>query len=191
MQEESVTVDGISYPLPQPFFVVATQNPPSFAGSFLLPEGEIDRFGISFSIGYPSSQDEKEILQRFQEENPMENVEPVMNSEEVKAVRKVVRKVFVSEEVKDFIIDIVDKTRTNKAIQLGASPRASQHLQRAAQGRALIEGREFVIPEDIIAMAAPVLAHRLILSAEAKAAYMIAQSVIEEILKGCKVPIGL
>lgn len=191
LQEESVTIDGETYSLPQPFFVVATQNPSSFTGSFQLPEGELDRFGISFSIGYPSAEDEKEILQRFREENPLEILEPVIGPEEVQTVRTSVRGIFLADEVQEFIIEIVEKTRTHNAVQLGASPRASQHLQRAAQGRALVEGREFVIPEDVIAIAAPVLAHRLILNAEAKMANLNAPEVVGEILKECNVPIGI
>ena len=191
MQEHSVTVDGTTYSLPRPFFVVATQNPSTFTGSFHLPEGEIDRFGVSFSIGYPHESDEKEILTRFQDENPLEEIEPVVAPEDVVEMRDAVRQIFVSEKVKDFLIEIVKKTRDSSHLLLGASPRASQHLQRAAQGRALIEGRSFVVPEDIMELSTPVLAHRLLLSAEAKMANRNTASVVEEMREGVQVPVGI
>ena len=191
MQEQSVTVDSVTYPLPRPFFVVATQNPSTFTGSFHLPEGEIDRFGVSFSIGYPHEVDEKEILTRFQEDNPLDDIGQVVARDDVMEMRGAVRKIFVAEAIKEFIIQIVKKTRSSKHLLLGASPRASQHLQRASQGRALMSGRSFVVPEDVIDLAVPVLAHRLMLSAEAKMANRSTTSVVEEILENVNVPVGI
>jgi len=191
MQEGAVTIDGVTYHLPDPFFVVATQNPATFTGSFHLPEGEIDRFGVSFSIGYPDEADENLILSRFQESNPMLDVEAVVTSEEVAQTRKAVQKVHVSDKVRSFIIDIVRKTRAHDLIELGASPRSSQHLQRAAQGRAIMEGRTFVIPEDVIDLAPSVLAHRLIMSAESKMSGTTSTEVVERLVASCEVPVGI
>lgn len=191
MQEESVTIDGTTYPLPKPFFVIATQNPSSFTGSFHLPEGEIDRFGVSFSIGYPSDEDEMEILSRFQDDNPFAEIGPVVTPQEVGQIRAAVRRVFIDPKVKEFLIEIVKKTRNNKFLHLGASPRASQHLQRAAQGNAMMNGRTFVVPEDVVELAAPVLAHRVLLSAESKMANKAPHSIIEEIVRDCRMPVGI
>ena len=191
MQEESVTVDGITYKLPEPFFVVATQNPSSFTGSFHLPEGEIDRFGISFSIGYPVQEDESEILRRFQTDDPIAGVTPNASQDEISRIRGLVRKVYVSEAIREYIILITRSTRESKALYLGASPRSSQHLQRASQGRAILEGRSFVIPEDVITLAVPVLAHRVILSAEAKMKGITAEEVVGGIVEERPVPVGV
>ncbi len=191
MQEESVSVDGITYPLPKPFFIIATQNPSSFTGSFILPEGEIDRFGISFSIGYPEESDEMMILSRFQEENPIEEIEPVVTVDEVIEIRKTVPKIKVSDAVRRFIIDITKRTRSNRLVELGASPRASRHLQCASQGRALMLGRSFVIPEDVMELAAPVLAHRIIQAAESKMANTTAEQIIANIIEECEIPVGI
>jgi len=191
MQEESVTVDGVTHMLPDPFFVVAPQNPSTFTGSFHLPEGEIDRFGISFSIGFPTEADEREILRRFQDDDPIARITPSASPEEIRHIRAQVRKVYVSDEIRDYVISITNGTRKNEALYLGASPRSSQHLQRAAQGRAIFEGRDFVIPEDVMALAVPVLAHRLILSADAKMRGTSLEDVVKEIVGVAPVPAGI
>ncbi|MBT3274553.1 MAG: MoxR family ATPase [Spirochaetales bacterium] len=191
MQEGSVTVDGVTHQLPDPFFVAATQNPSTFIGSFHLPEGEIDRFGISFSIGYPSEEDEQEILKRFQDDDPISKIEPAAALDEIKNIRALVRKVHVSDVVRDFIISIVQKTRVSKALHLGGSPRSAQHLQRAAQGRAVLGKRNYVIPEDVIEMAVPVLAHRVILSAESKMQGKTGKDVIKKLVEQSPVPVGI
>lgn len=191
MQEESVTIDGITHQLPDPFFVVATQNPSTFTGSFHLPEGEIDRFGISFSIGYPAEEDEREILRRFQDDDPISHIRQAATPAEIKDIRSLVRKVYVDNEIRDFIIGIVKKTRENKAFHLGASPRSSQHLQRASQGRAILEGRSYVIPEDVMELAVPVLAHRVILSAESKMQGRKSADVLTKLVEQTPVPVGI
>lgn len=191
MQEESVTVDGRTYRLPEPFFVVATQNPSDFIGTFHLPESELDRFGISFSIGYPHIDDEREILSRFQTESPLTGLESVTGPGEILQIRKLVRLIFVSDKVKGFIIEIANRTRSNQYVRLGASPRASRHLQLAAQARAFLEGREFVIPEDIVEVTVPVLVHRIILSSQARMEGRTPGDIIEKILRECKIPTGL
>jgi MoxR-like ATPase len=191
MQDQSVSVDGRTYRLPEPFFVVATQNPSDFIGAFHLPEGELDRFGMALSIGYPMMSEEKTILGRFQADQPLAHVSPLLSPTEVAAMRAEVRKVQVADALRDFIIQISNKTRGNRFIRLGASPRASLHLQIAAQGFAFIDGRPFVIPEDVMAVAVPVLSHRIILSAEARMENKNAAAIIAQVLKECEIPTGI
>jgi MoxR-like ATPase len=191
MQEGSVTVDGRTHKLPQPFFVIATQNPTSFLGAFPLPEGELDRFGISFSLDYPNGEDEMEILSRFQDKDPLQELRPVSTPETVLEIRESIRRIHVSEAVKRFIADIASETRSSSRLKLGMSPRASQHLMLAAQGEALFQARDFVIPEDVSGLATAVLAHRLILSGEARMEGIDAREVISRTLGKVKIPTGL
>ncbi len=150
MAEGAVSVDGRTYTLPAPFFVMATQNPSSFAGTFLLPESQCDRFGLSLSIGYPSFSEESVILRRFREENPLAELQPITGPETLSEVRKAVRKVIVSDKVEQFILSIVHETRNNASIKLGVSPRGTQQLFLAAQTWAALQERDFVIPEDVL-----------------------------------------
>jgi MoxR-like ATPase len=191
MQEGSVTVDGTTHKLPQPFFVIATQNPATFLGAFPLPEGELDRFGISFSLGYPDGEDEMEILSRFQEQDPLLELRAVTEPESILEIRQSIRRVHLSAAVKRFITDIASETRTNSHLKLGMSPRASQHLMLAAQGEAFFKGRDFVIPEDVLELAPAVLAHRLILSAEARMENMHPRQIVSRLLGKVKIPTGL
>jgi MoxR-like ATPase len=191
MQDQSVSVDGRTYRLPDPFFVVATQNPSDFIGAFHLPEGELDRFGMALAIGYPMASEEKIILGRFQADEPLARITPILGPADVAEIRSQVRKVTITEALKDFIIQVANKTRGNRFIRLGASPRASLHLQIAAQGYAYIDGRAFVIPEDVMTVAMPVLAHRIILSAEARMENKSAASIVAQILKECEIPTGV
>lgn len=191
MEEDAVTVDGTTHGLPEPFFVVATQNPVYMIGAFPLPEAQLDRFGISFSLGYPSPEDEKEILSRFQLESPLLTVEPACTPPEIVGLRRQVREIHVDEKIRDFIIRLAGESRRNPLVKLGLSPRASQHLLLASQTRALLEGRGFAIPEDVLEMAHPVLAHRLILSAEAKMENRTRSQVIDQIKAKAPVPAGI
>ena len=191
MEEGSVTVDSHTYNLPQPFFVIATQNPVTFVGAFPLPEAQVDRFGISFSIGYPSEQNEIEILSRFQEDNPLLNLEPVCDPQEIMDVRRSVRQIHVKDEIKQFIIHLSGETRRSSHVKLGLSPRASQHLLLASQTHALIEQRDYVIPEDVLAVSQSVLAHRLLLSAEARMESKTSGQIIESIKTNIPIPTGL
>lgn len=190
MQEQSVTVDGRTYQLPDPFVVVATQNPSSFAGAFQLPEGELDRFGIAFSIGYPGELDEREILRRFQVTNPLPEITAVITPPELREIRDAVRIVHVANPIRDFIVEIVKKTRQHPMIHLGGSPRAGVQLQTASQGHAFMQGRSYVTPEDVMALAVPVLAHRMVLSPEARVGAKSAPAVVQEVVKEVKVPVG-
>ncbi len=191
MEERAVTVDGVTYPLPEPFFVIATQNPVHFVGAFPLPENQVDRFGISFSMGYPTEANEVEILTRFQTDNPLFELTPVCTPEQVLEIRREVRAVHVEEEIKQFIIRLSGETRRNSLIKLGLSPRASQHLLLAAQTEAFMEERDFVIPEDVLAVSHAVLAHRLILSAEARMENKTPHEVIDGIRSRLPIPTGL
>jgi MoxR-like ATPase len=191
MQEGSVTVDGTTYSLPQPFFVIATQNPTSFLGAFPLPEGELDRFGVSFSLGYPEGEDEMEILSRFQDADPLQELQSVSTPETVRVIRGSIRRIHVAESVKRFIADIASVTRSNSHLKLGMSPRASQHLMLAAQAEAFFQARDFVVPEDVMGLAPAVLAHRLILSGEARMEGIDPRQILSRILGKVKIPTGL
>jgi MoxR-like ATPase len=191
MEERSVTVDAITYSLPAPFFVIATQNPVHFVGAFPLPENQVDRFGISFSMGYPTEENEVEILSRFQKNNPLQSLESVCSPEEVKEIRNEVRQVHVEESIKQFIIRLSGETRKSGLVKLGLSPRASQHLLLASQTRAYMARREFVIPEDVLEMAHAVLAHRLILSAEARMENKSPYEIIDSMKDRIPIPTGI
>jgi MoxR-like ATPase len=191
MQEGSVTVEGVTHALPQPFFVIATQNPVTFVGVFHLPEGELDRFGISFSLGYPTDRAEKEILDRFQSDDPLTDLRPVAGAEEIVALRGAVRQVQVDDSIKDYVIALASRTRDNPLLKLGASPRCSQHVLLAAQAFALADGRDFVLPEDVRAMLPVVVPHRLVLSAEARMENLSPAQVVERILQQVPIPTGL
>lgn len=171
MQEEQVTIDGVTRPLPQPFFMIATQNPVSFAGTFPLPEAELDRFGLSFSIGYPTEQEEFTILSLRKQSSKAglsKIVEPITNAADIAKARELIASVKVVDDVMRYIIEIVRQTRQSDTIRLGASPRASVFLQRASQAHAAFKGRDFVMPEDVAFVAPCVLAHRILLSSKAR-----------------------
>ncbi len=191
MEEGSVTVDGVTHALPQPFFVIATQNPVNFLGAFPLPEAQVDRFGISFSLGYPTEDNEVQILSRFQADNPLRDLQPVCSPEEILEARKLTRKVHVDDKVKHYIAALTSSTRRDPQIKLGLSPRATQHLMLASQARAFVEAREYAIPEDVIAVAEGVLSHRLILSAEAKMENKTQQDMIRAARNRVPIPTGL
>jgi MoxR-like ATPase len=191
MQEHAVSVDGTTHALPEPFFVIATQNPLSFAGTFPLPEGQVDRFGVSFSLGYPPEADERAILARFQEDDPLARLEPVMTPADVVEIRKAVRRVFADDKIKEYIVAIAEKTRTSSKIRLGLSPRASQHLLLASQAAAFLESRDYVLPEDVAAVSAVVVPHRLHLKAEARLENASPAQVARELVAKVKTPTGL
>ena len=163
MEEKQVSSDGTTYPLPAPFFVIATQNPVETQGTFPLPEAQLDRFMVQLSMGYPTREEQTAILQRFMQENPQESLRPVANAEQIAQAQKAVRSVRVAPELLDYIGALCEKTRALDDALLGASPRAALALMRVSQSLAAIRGRDYVTPEDIKTMAEPVLAHRLIL----------------------------
>ena len=163
MEEKQVSSDGTTYPLPAPFFVIATQNPVETQGTFPLPEAQLDRFMVQLSMGYPTREEQTAILQRFMQESPQESLRPVANAEQIAQAQKAVRGVRVMPELLDYIGALCEKTRALDDALLGASPRAALALMRVSQSLAAIRGRDYVTPEDIKTMAEPVLAHRLIL----------------------------
>ncbi len=163
MEEKQVSSDGTTYPLPAPFFVIATQNPVETQGTFPLPEAQLDRFMVQLSMGYPTREEQTAILQRFMQESPQESLRPVANAEQIAQAQKAARSVRVAPELLDYIGALCEKTRALDDALLGASPRAALALMRVSQSLAAIRGRDYVTPEDIKTMAEAVLAHRLIL----------------------------
>lgn len=164
MEERQVTVDGTTYPLPSPFFVIATQNPVELEGTFPLPEAQLDRFLLKIDMGYPDQAEEIEILERFQEEDPLSSLSPVAEPGKIIELQQARKKIVVSKAVKEYITTIVHATRKSEMIKFGASPRGSMALMRSAQALAALEGRSYAIPDDVKKLVKPVLAHRLILN---------------------------
>lgn len=191
MAEGQVSVDGQTYPLKQPFVVFATQNPVEHEGTFPLPEAQLDRFMMRLSIGYPSIIAEAEILERTRLSHPVDKITAVTDAETIQRMQVSVRDVFVHEKVRDYILRLVARTRDNTHLTLGASPRAAMLLFRAAQGFAAVQGRGYVIPDDIKFLAAPVLEHRLILNPESRLRRVTTQAVMRDILKEVAVPAGV
>jgi MoxR-like ATPase len=189
MEEQQVTVDGLTTPLPRPFVVIATQNPVELQGTFPLPEAQLDRFLMRLQIGYPDREDEDVMLLRFEKNSPLENLPPVTSAEEILALKRQAQGVYVEPSVRHYILDIVRQTRLHGAIELGASPRASLALYRACQALALVQGREYVIPDDVKRLVRPVLSHRLILSAEAYLHNKKRENLLEETLASIPVPV--
>ena len=190
MEEGQVSVDGATYRLPQPFVVLATQNPVDFVGTYPLPEAQLDRFFMRISIGYPTAEEEADILEKYTNgARPMEELRPICTSSDILRLQQEVEGVHTSKEVRAYISAIAAASRKNAALQLGVSTRAAISLLRAAQACALLAGRDYVIPEDVLKMAAPVLAHRLVLSPEARMRNMTAERVLQGVLSGVTVPV--
>jgi len=189
MAESSVTVDGTTYQLKKPFLVIATQNPVDHEGTFPLPEAQLDRFLMRFSLGYPSEEEEMKMLQMLQQRHPIEELEPVAAPEEILACQQAIRNVHVDEKVRRYITQIVQGTRESDELSLGASPRASIALFRTSQALAAIYGRAFVQPDDVKRVALPVLAHRVILRPESRLRKLTAESIIHEVVEEVPVPV--
>ena len=185
MEERQVTVDGVTRSVPLPFLVLATQNPIELEGTFPLPEAQLDRFLLRVSIGYPEAEEEREVLRRFREVDPLDQLQPVVTGEEILALSKACRSVYISPAIETYILALVRATRENAALTLGASPRGSLALARTAQTLAAIRGRAYVIPDDVQILIVPTLAHRLILSSQArlhgKGVSAVLQSIIEQV----------
>lgn len=188
MAEARVTVDGVTRELVPPFLVIATQNPVDHEGTFPLPEAQLDRFLMRFSLGYPSLEEELKMLDMLQRKHPVDDVEPVVTAEEIHAVQRAVREVHVDEKVRRYITQIVHSTRGCDDLNLGASPRASIALFRCSQAIAAISGRNFVQPDDVKRVAAPVLTHRLILKPEARLRKLTAATIVEDLVEDVPVP---
>ncbi len=188
MEERQVTVDGKTYPLPQPFFVMATQNPIELEGTFPLPEAQLDRFLLRIRLGYPDKNEEINILDRFQDKDPLAALASVALPEEISKLQQARKTVFLSQPVKEYIVSLAGATRNNAALRLGASPRGTLGLMRAAQALAALRGRDYVLPDDIKYLAIPVLAHRLILKEEEELRGMTQEIILEEIISRTPVP---
>jgi MoxR-like ATPase len=188
MQERQITVDLATLPLPRPFLILATQNPIEQEGTFPLPEAQLDRFLLQVGLGYPALDEEGAILSRFREANPLDTLESVLSGEELLAQQKICRRIFVEPSVAEYLVALVRATRGHADVRLGASPRASLGLHQAAQALAAVLGRDFVIPDDVKALAVPVLAHRLILKPEARLRGRTEAAVIEGLLEILPVP---
>jgi len=188
MQERQVTVDGVTYPIPEPFLVLATQNPIEYEGTFPLPEAQLDRFMLRISLGYPSPEEEIAILDSQQYVHPIETIGQVVDAQELLEAQEKVKEVYVDPLVKEYIVDLVNATRKHSDIYLGASPRGSLALYKAGRARAAILGRDYVIPDDIKALAVAALAHRLIVSPSARIKEIDAKTVVGEILESVPVP---
>jgi MoxR-like ATPase len=190
MEERQITVDGITYPLPQPFMVMATQNPIEYEGTFPLPEAQLDRFLLRIKIGYPAINDEIRILELQQLRHPIMDLKTIISVEELQLIQEIVKKVYLSPAVKRYIVDITRATRESGDIYLGASPRGSLGLFKAGQARAAIQGRNFVLPDDIKYLAEYVLAHRMVVQPGARLRNLSAAQIISEILRNLPVPGG-
>lgn len=188
MEERQITVDGVTYRMPRPFMVMATQNPIEYEGTFSLPEAQLDRFLMRIHLGYPQRADEIEILDRQQRSHPVEQIGQVATADELVTVQAEVRSVGLAPQLRGYIVDISSATRNHPEVYLGASPRGSLALFRASQARAFLAGRDFVIPDDIKLLAAPVLAHRLIMNPSARIKNVDATLVVQEILDTLPVP---
>ncbi|PWU66658.1 AAA family ATPase [Gracilibacillus dipsosauri] len=189
MEENNVTVDGVSKPLNEPFFVMATQNPIDYEGTYPLPEAQLDRFIMKLSLGYPNELDELEMLNRTDQQHPIDQLVPIMDRSQLIEIQQFIDNIYVDETVKHYIVQLVSETRENEYVQLGVSPRGSIALMKAAKAYAFIQNRDYVIPDDILFLAPYVLAHRIILRPEARYDGITQQNLITQLLKKIDVPI--
>ncbi len=189
MEERHVTVDGITHPLPRPFMVLATQNPIEYVGTYPLPEAQLDRFLLRITVGYPSMKDEVEILRRHAGDEIRQELTSVCSAEDILALQRMSADVQCAESVREYIVSLIAQTRRSEHLSLGASPRGSIFLMRAAQACAALQGRNYVIPDDVQKMAVPVLAHRLIVRPEARLSGMTSERIIKSLLNSVDVPV--
>jgi MoxR-like ATPase len=190
MAEVQVTVDGVTYPLTPPFMVIATQNPIEHEGTYPLPESQLDRFLMRVSVGYPSPSAELEILDAHGDHDPFRDIKAVMSSADVERMAAVTRQVHVAPSLKGYLVDVAQATRRSTHLALGVSPRATLALQRVARARAASQGRGYVIPDDVKALAVPVLAHRLLVTPEAQLQGISPADALGEVLRAVPVPGG-
>ncbi len=189
MEERQVTTDGETRPLADPFLVMATQNPIEQEGTFPLPEAQLDRFLMRLSLGYPSAEDEARLLSRFAQSNPLDTLEPVACAEDLWALRTAATSVLLGEAVSAYIVAVVRATREHEALRLGASPRATLALMRAARAQAALRGRAFVLPDDVKELVKPVLSHRLILKNQYRLRGLSQDAVLDSVLSQVPVPV--
>jgi MoxR-like ATPase len=189
MQERQVTVDIATHALPRPFLVMATQNPIELEGTFPLPEAQLDRFLMKVALGYPDAADESAMLIRFERDDPLETLAPVVSPEEIMAMQADVRQVRVEQSVRQYVVDVCRATRLHDDILLGASPRATMALYRTCQARAAIDGRDFVLPDDVKALSAHVLTHRLVVNPQTRLRGRTPEDVVREVVNTVRVPV--
>ena len=191
MEESHVTVDGVTYALPKPFFVMATQNPIEYEGTFPLPEAQLDRFMLKMNMGYPKPEEELKMLEKLQSTigHPIDQLQPVIQIEQLVELQQKASEIYVDESIQQYIVNIMEATRENSSIYLGASPRGSIALLKAAKAFAFIRGRSFVVPDDVKKMVNPTLSHRIILKADARLSGLTVNQVLDRILKEVVVPI--
>ena len=189
MQEIQVTIDGETYPLEPPFMVLATQNPIEYEGTYPLPEAQLDRFTMRLSLGYPPLAEEAKMLAEQTTEPPLESLQPVASAADLQGAIEEARAIFVEESLHRYVVAVLRHTRTSSRLALGASPRAGIALLRVAKARALSDGRDYVLPDDVKAVAVPVLAHRVILSPEARSACLTAPEIVQEAVDQTPVPV--
>lgn len=189
MEERQITIDGVTKPLPRPFLILATQNPIEQEGTFPLPEAQRDRFLLTVKPGYPSAADEEEIVLRFERSNPVESLDPVVSAAELTGHQERCRHIRVSDAVRGYLVALVRATREHPDIRLGASPRATQSLYRSTQALAALRGRAFVLPDDVKALAVPVLAHRLVAGARSRLGGRTPEDLLGELLDRIPVPV--
>lgn len=188
MEERQATIDGETHSLEQPFMVIATQNPLESQGTFPLPEAQLDRFLLKIKVGYPSKEESIEILNRFKERNPLHNLQSAATKETIMEAQQIYSHVFVSEEMLAYMIEIIEETRKHEHIELGVSPRGSQALLKAVQVYAILQGREYITPDDVKAMVKPVLGHRLVLAHTKRINENETEGILEQILDKVPVP---
>jgi MoxR-like ATPase len=189
MQERQITVDGNTLLLPRPFLVIATQNPIELEGTFPLPEAQVDRFFMRVKIGYPSDAEESAMLVRFEREDPLEHLNPIVDADQLSAMQRAIRATRVEMSVREYIVAIARATRTHASVELGASPRGTLFLYRAAQAYAAMRGRDFVLPDDVKYLAPFVLTHRLILSAQTRLRGKSAEEIVGQVVETVPVPV--
>jgi MoxR-like ATPase len=190
MEERQITVDGVTHPLPKPFMVLATQNPIEYEGTFPLPEAQLDRFLLRLRLGYPNIADEMQIMDDQRLKHPLESLKPVAKVREILQAVEAVKKVYLSPAVKRYIVELSVRTRQSDDVYLGASPRGSLSLARAGQARAALQGRDHVLPDDIKALAVPVLAHRIIVGPAARLRDLGSDQIVQEIVLATPSPGG-
>lgn len=191
MEERSVTVDGDTYDLPKPFMLCATQNPIDFEGTYTLPEAQLDRFMLKFSLGYPDADTEKYLLKQHQLGQPADNLAPVTTMEEIASIQDEIRSVYMDEAVTDYLLGIVRRTREHPAALLGASPRAAISFMNAVKSYAFLHERDYVIPDDVKVLAPYVISHRIVLKPEARLDHVSPETVLAQVLRNEKVPVSM
>jgi MoxR-like ATPase len=189
MEEASVTVDGVTRPLSRPFFVMATQNPIEYEGTYPLPEAQLDRFILKLRMGYPTAEEEMDMLARMESGQPIHVLEPVITKEELIQLQREAKNGSVDESIREYIVSIVNQTRNHPSIYLGASPRGAIALMRAAQAFALVHGRDYVLPDDVKYLAPYTLSHRIILKSEAKFEGITSENIVKQLLDQIRVPL--